>query len=508
MKVLWLVTLQCIGVLLALCCSFCQTQRHFITGYYASWRVEEGGGAFAPPNLAYGQYDIIIYAFLSVEADGSLSLINPQKDKVLLLGPLREGVPAEYLKSADLGNPALHQPGQRFADYAHRHRVRLSASVGGWVHSTHFPSVAADPARRTRFASECARIIELYHLDGIDIDWEYPGDPARQGTPADRGNFTILLRQVRDTLQALRSRLRRDLMLTIACGAAPKHLAAIDWPKVHQLVNAVNLMTYSFYGQWDEVSNHNAPLFPSANATQIGYSCAEAVQILIRHGVPPVKINLGVAFYGRTHRTEGAPSLHAKLSVQSDSSRSASRGATASYSEIVQQINRGSFKYCWDDTAQVPYLIDTAQSLFISFDDERSVSLKAHYARLNGLRGVMIWDITSEYCKVDGQLRTPLTDAIRRVFSGKEILPSVLSEPRICVFPRVTYSGFLHFFVHSPEKGRTEISLSDARGKILHTVTFLGFGHTIDMRLLPSGAYRIRMRFNSLPHEETKIVKK
>ncbi|MCS7035790.1 MAG: glycoside hydrolase family 18 protein [Saprospiraceae bacterium] len=501
---LWLYGLSALSL-----CGLGQPPRHFITGYYPGWRAGERNGLVTPATLAYAQYDIIIYAFLNVEANGSLSLIEPLRDKVLLLGPLRANTPPDYLKSNDLGNPTYHQPGQRFADYAHRHRVRLMVSVGGWAHSKHFPTVAADPVKRARFAADCARAIELYHLDGIDLDWEYPGDSARNGSPNDRNNFTALLREVRNALDALRPQLRRDLMLTIACGAAPKHLAAIDWQQTHRLVNAIHLMTYSFYGQWDVVSNHNAPLFPPANATQAGYSCAEAVQTLLDYGVPPAKINLGLAFYGRSYRTEGTPGLHVQTSGQPDSERFARNSVTPLYYEITRHLQHGTYSYHWDDTAQAPYLLGTAHPSFVSFDDERSIALKAQYARLRKLRGAVIWDITGEYqLTADTRIATPLTDAIRRIFSGAEPLPDALTRSRVYVFPSTTYSGFIHIFTHNPTAGHTRVTVLDSQGKALHTLTFAATRHTIDMRALPPGTYRIRTRFHNAPVIETEVIKK
>ena len=41
-----------------------------------------------------------------------------------------------------------------------------------------------------------------YNLDGIDIDWEYPGSSAAgiKSRPEDRENFTLLLTALRDVL--------------------------------------------------------------------------------------------------------------------------------------------------------------------------------------------------------------------------------------------------------------------------------------------------------------------
>ena len=34
---------------------------------------------------------------------------------------------------------------------------------------------AANDSTRTAFAADCRRVIDKFGLDGIDIDWEYPG---------------------------------------------------------------------------------------------------------------------------------------------------------------------------------------------------------------------------------------------------------------------------------------------------------------------------------------------
>lgn len=288
-------------LLLCSCMGEAQPAQKLVYGYYPSWRWYERGKLVRPATLDYSRYQVINYAFLNLEADGSISLIDPWADKNLLLGPINRSLaPADYEKRRDPGNPAWHKPGKRFSDYAHKNNVRFLVSIGGWAHSTHYASVAANPATRARFAGQCARIVRLYNLDGIDIDWEYPGHEERGGSPADRQNFTLLLRQVRDSLNVQERKSRRKLILTAACSAAPRHMAAIDWPQVSSLLDGINLMAYAFYGHWDPVSNHNAPLFPPINATQPGNSCSEAVQNLLDQGVPAAKINLGLAFYGRT----------------------------------------------------------------------------------------------------------------------------------------------------------------------------------------------------------------
>ncbi|MBK9337688.1 MAG: T9SS type A sorting domain-containing protein [Lewinellaceae bacterium] len=500
--------------LLMSCAGSTQTAQKIASGYYPSWRWYERGKLVRPATLDFSKYDIVTYAFLDVEADGSLSLFDPWADKNLLLGPINAATaPTGYGQANDLGNPAFHKRGMRFSDYAHKHRTRFTVSIGGWAHSENFPAIAADPAKRARFAADCARIVELYNLDGIDIDWEYPGTEERGGSPADRQNFTLLLLQVRETLQTLKTKIRRDLMLTIACGAAPKNMANIDWPLVHKLVDGINLMSYSFYGHWDPVSNHNAPLFPSINATQLGYSCVEAVQNLLDFGVPAAKINLGLAFYGRTQLTAGQSGLHVNSQGQPDTIAFPRSAATPQYHEIVARMNEGLYQYNWDEAALAPYLTGKEGiPSFVSFDDEHSIALKAQFAKSRNLRGTVVWDITADYLETAPGSKTisgtPLAAAVRRVFSSTEPLPLVLTGTTVCVFPNPTPNGYIQVFTNSAERANTNLTIFDANGKKIHAATYTTAAHRVDMRPLPAGPYMVQVKHGNSNAVQVQVLKK
>ena len=500
--------------ILSSCAGSTQTADKVVSGYYPSWRWYERDKLVRPATIDYSKYNVLIYAFLGLEADGSLRLPDPWADKNLLLGPINSAkAPADYGHANDLGNPAYHVRGMRFSDYAHKNKVRFMVSIGGWAHSANFPAVAADPVRRVRFASECARIIEYFNLDGIDIDWEFPGTEERGGSPADRQNFTLLLRQVRETLTSLKPKMRRDLMLTVACGASPKNLSNIDWPQVHRLVDAINLMTYSFYGHWDPVSNHNAPLFPSMNATQLGYSCVEAVQNLLDLGVPSLKINLGLAFYGRTQLTTGASGLHVTGVGQPDSIMFTRNAATPQYHEIASKIALGYYDYNWDDAAMVPYLSGKEGiPSFVSFDDENSISLKAQFAKSRNLRGVAIWDMTADYLESAPGSKTiagiPLASAIQKVFKNEIPMPLVLSGTTVCVFPNPTPNGFIQVFTNSPVHANTSLTIFDVNGKQLHTTTYATAAHRVDIRSLPSGPYLVQVTHGNSAPVQVRVLKK
>jgi chitinase len=49
-------------------------------------------------------------------------------------------------------------------------------SFGGWLYSLNFATLASTALSRSAFASSAVSLVKSLGLDGINIDWEYPGD--------------------------------------------------------------------------------------------------------------------------------------------------------------------------------------------------------------------------------------------------------------------------------------------------------------------------------------------
>ena len=115
------------------------------------------------------------------------------------------------------------------------HDLKVMLSVGGWG-SGRFSEMAADDQRRKSFANDCLRVVEEFGLDGIDIDWEYPtSDMAGiSASPDDRGNFNLLMRDLREVLG-------EDRLLTLASSAYAEY---IDFFACEKYLDFVNIMTY------------------------------------------------------------------------------------------------------------------------------------------------------------------------------------------------------------------------------------------------------------------------
>ena len=122
--------------------------------------------------------------------------------------------------------------------------LQVLVSVGGWLWSGQFSTMARSPASRALFLDSVVAYIERHNLDGLDIDWEYPGQAGagNRFRPEDKENYTALLRETRMRFDVEGQRLGRPLLITIAAGASGEWLAHTEMSAVQRYVDSVNLM--------------------------------------------------------------------------------------------------------------------------------------------------------------------------------------------------------------------------------------------------------------------------
>lgn len=110
---------------------------------------------------------------------------------------------------------------------------------GGSTLSNGFSEMVKNHANRKLFIQSLKYILEKYHLDGIDIDWEFPSAYNKE-----RLHFTQLLHEIRREYQ----REHRTYLLSIAV-AASEGIAyfAYDIRQINDFVDYVNIMTYDYH---------------------------------------------------------------------------------------------------------------------------------------------------------------------------------------------------------------------------------------------------------------------
>jgi GH18 family chitinase len=271
-----------------------------------------------------------------------------------------------------------------------RPHLKVLVSVGGWTWSGGFSDMALSPEGRRAFVESAVEFSRRHDLDGVDIDWEYPGlkgfgNPHR---PEDKANFTALMAELRAALDQDGARRGRPQRVTFAAGAFPDFLAHTEMAKVQASVDFVNLMTYDFReSEGDPLAGHHANLYTHpADPKQL--SADRAVRDFLAAGVPREKLVLGVPFYGRTWgqvEPKGQGLYQAGKPVKPP--------VDARYGNLVTKlVGREGYERVWDPVAQAPFLWNAAQRIFITYEDPESLRRKCAYVRERGLAGVMFWE--------------------------------------------------------------------------------------------------------------------
>ena len=265
-------------------------------------------------------------------------------------------------------------------------------SVGGWLGSGNFSDMALTKQSRSLFIDSAVEFVERHQLDGLDIDWEFPGQlgAGNHFRPEDKHNYTLLFKELRKRFDKEEKVLHRHLFLTTATGAASAFLENTEMGEVQKYVDTVNLMAYDYYEPTDDaVTGNHAPLFTDPSDPK-RISADRSVHEFERTGVPANKIVLGVPFYG--HAWGGVEDADHGLFR----SGKPVPNAFAHYSDIqTTMINNGFIRY-WDSVASVPYLYNSERKIFVSYEDPESLALKCKYVLENKLRGVMFWDYAAD----------------------------------------------------------------------------------------------------------------
>ncbi len=269
---------------------------------------------------------------------------------------------------------------------ARKKGVRVVLSIQGYGDATkNFSNAASTPENRAKFISNILKVVEKYHFDGIDLDWEYPGwfTPSKKDSEAEK--YTALCKELSEALKAS----NENYLLTAALPGGSEGHKRFNLAECSKYLDFVHLMTYDLEAS-SKVYHHTALYANVGKGTATEASADSTVQIFKLKGVPAEKIVVGIAFYGKytvpANKTNGG--------LGGDSSNQ--KYTTLTYGRIksmfLNRVGKGVTEY-WDSICYAPYLYDADNNYFITYENTRSINEKAKYVRKNGLAGVMIWEL-------------------------------------------------------------------------------------------------------------------
>ncbi|KHO00990.1 glycoside hydrolase family 18 protein [Metarhizium album ARSEF 1941] len=204
--------------------------------------------------------------------------------------------------------PVINEGKDQWEDFKKLPNIKRILSLGGWAYSTEPATYniirRAIIDNRATFANNLAQFVQDEGIDGIDIDWEYPGAPdilvggQPIGQPSDGVNYLKFL-------TVLKSRMGTAKSVSIAAPASYWYLKAFPIDRIASVVDYIVYMTYDLHGQWDAGNPNAFDECPSGRCIRSHVNLTETANALVmitKAGVPNNKIFVGEASYGRSFR--------------------------------------------------------------------------------------------------------------------------------------------------------------------------------------------------------------
>ncbi|KAJ7241098.1 glycoside hydrolase superfamily [Mycena rebaudengoi] len=172
--------------------------------------------------------------------------------------------------------------------------LQVIIAVGGWDFSEDDPTrdlfsiMISTTTTRATFISSVKVFVTQFGLDGIDIDFEYPGAIERSAPATDTPNLTSFFQELRVAL--------------------PTKIISCD--KIAASVSYLNMMSYDYHGPWDTNVTGQAPV---TNPHTSILDMHDSATLYIRAGINLANVNLGLAYYGRDYQPLRSLGTEAKV---------------------------------------------------------------------------------------------------------------------------------------------------------------------------------------------------
>ncbi|KAG0374099.1 hypothetical protein BGX24_010839 [Mortierella sp. AD032] len=317
--------------------------------------------------------------------------------------------------------------------------VPILISIGGWTGSQTFSTVAASASLRKAFINNALVFVRQntagpdaenpngWGMDGIDIDWEYPareGAPCNTYAPQDSANYLLLLKELRAQLDLEFPAKRKLITAAVrvqpfddASGKPMSNVSAyvpyFDW---------ISIMAYDIMGSWSATTGGNAP-FNTPPSPGDPFSFVQSINSWRSAGWPAEKLVVGTAFYGRSQTATVNMDTQNPITMYAPHAATVPKGGPGDSNESNFYCNEGTewsgqwkwkelrggplsagpaspsagWTRHWDNATQTPWLFNAGTKTFISYDDVQSLTVKVNHVKSQGLKGVMLWDMSYDY---------------------------------------------------------------------------------------------------------------
>jgi chitinase len=300
-----------------------------------------------------------------------------------------------YFDPAEFGIKFAHQEDEaearEFTKLQDTHPgLQTWVAFGGWAfndpgeYQSAFSNMVSTQQNRKKFIDNLKMFLWAYRFTGIDIDWEYPGEEKRGGRPEDGKNLVEFVKEMRAALGTT-----KGISITLAPDWG--YLKNFSPVEMQPYVDFMNFMGYDLHGQWDaDVHALGSIVRPHSDITEIERN----LRPLWYDGVDPGKINLGLAWYGRTYKlaNPGCTEIGCPFKGPGAAGKCTAFEGVLSSSEITEMWWAKGLQQHLNSTAMVKYMVYDNDN-WVGFDDIETHHMKEKFANSRCLGGLMYWSV-------------------------------------------------------------------------------------------------------------------
>jgi GH18 family chitinase len=194
----------------------------------------------------------------------------------------------------------------QFKEFKRIEKSKKILSFGGWDFSTSPATYSifregVKAANRRKMATNIANFIKSNHLDGVDIDWEYPGAPdlpsIPRGDKQEGPDYLAFLEILKELLPGK--------SVSIAAPSSYWYLKQFPIKEISKVVDYIVYMTYDLHGQWDAGNPWSQEGCATGSCLRSPVNLTEtkqALAMITKAGVPAKKLIVGITSYGRSFK--------------------------------------------------------------------------------------------------------------------------------------------------------------------------------------------------------------
>lgn len=260
--------------------------------------------------------------------------------------------------------------------------------------NTAIESLLDDPEGQKRLINESVRLVEKRGIDGINIDFEYLGDPGE----AYRNKFSSF---VASLTEKMHTRVPGSKVTVSVYASATKYQKLYDIASLGQTTDGIFMMAYDFSTSGSDQAMPTSPLYGYKEG-KYWYDVSTAVEDFLAL-MPPEKLILGVPWYGYNFPVvepgEKADKYEGYYSYYWWKGRRYSQfhGTEGAHAQTYANAKAAeSTKSGWDDLGKVgwkAYVDESGVWRMVYFDDVKSLDIKYAFAKEKKLGGVGIWSM-------------------------------------------------------------------------------------------------------------------